>query len=79
MSADYNNTDRRVKTVEEAVWLLKELALKAGVRVEDDLDTSLTKLRAKLESPGQPTCGQGDIDQSLDTLNALIRKTRKEQ
>ena len=49
MSEDYNELDRRVKTVEEAVQLLKALAFKAGVRM-DDPDTSLINLRAKLEA-----------------------------
>jgi hypothetical protein len=42
MSEEYKRFKLRVKTVEEGVRLLKELAPKADVRI-DNLDTSLIK------------------------------------
>jgi hypothetical protein len=56
MSANYNKFDRRVKTVEEAVLLLKELVLKADERADgvDDrmngFEAALTNLTVKLEA-----------------------------
>ncbi len=89
MSEEYKP---RVKTVEEAVRLLKELALKAGVSVKDnDLDTSIIKLRAKLETPAsaqnfappkslsQPTWSQMSMEQCLEALIAPARKSQNKQ
>ncbi len=89
MSEQCKKIKPRVKTVGEAVRLLKELTLKADVRI-DDLETSLISLRIKLESPAstrfptaksprQPTWAQANTDQCLDTLVALARKIQSEQ
>jgi hypothetical protein len=89
MSEDYNKPDRRVQTVEEAVQLLKGLALKAGV-CTNDLDTSLTNLRAKLETlistqirPQESLSGltwaQEHKDPTLNALIAIVRKIPNEQ
>jgi hypothetical protein len=76
----------RMKTVEEAVRLLKELALKADLPI-NDFDTSIIKLRAKLETPAsaqnfasqkpqrQPAWSQMSMEQCLEALNALVRKS----
>lgn len=87
MSEEYKP---RVKTVEEAVRLLKELALKAGLPM-NDFDTSLIKLKAILETPAsdqnfaspkslrQPAWSQMSMEQCPEVLNALVRKSYKEQ
>lgn len=49
MSENYNKLDRRVKTVEEAVLLLKDLVLKADERM-DGFEAAITNLTVKLEA-----------------------------
>jgi hypothetical protein len=56
MSEDYNKLDRRVKTVEEAVQLLTQMALRADGRMDgadkrmDGFEAALTNLTVKLEA-----------------------------
>ena len=56
MSENYNKLDRRVKTVEEAVLLLKELVLRADERADgvdermNGFEAALTNLTVKLEA-----------------------------
>jgi hypothetical protein len=56
MSENYNKLDRRVKTVEEAVLLLKELVLRADERADgvdermSGFEAALTNLTVKLEA-----------------------------
>jgi len=56
MSENYNKLDRRVKTVEEAVQLLTQMALRADERIDDvdermnGLEAALNNLTVKLEA-----------------------------
>jgi hypothetical protein len=84
MSEDYDRLYRRVKSFENAICVLKELALKNNLDVTGH-DTSLTDLIAKLKAHADsriPT--QGSLERLTGTsahrnplLSALIDLVRK--
>ncbi|MGA9995760.1 MAG: hypothetical protein WBP93_10110 [Pyrinomonadaceae bacterium] len=89
MSEDLKKIETRVKTVEDAVRLLTELALSADERM-DTFDSSLANLTTKLEALADAQIrtedamarlaeAQARTNERLDALIDIVRKDRNGQ
>ena len=89
MSEDLKKIESRVKTVEDAVHLLTQLALSADERM-DSFDSSLANLTTKVEALADAQIrteealarlaeSQARTDDRLDALIDIVRRDRNGQ